>query len=818
MSLSEKIREQVINSFRAELSEHVQTMTQGLLALEQNTITGAQREETLADIFRAAHSLKGAARAVSVTAIEQLAHALENVLGRMQQGEFQPTTGLFTACYRAIDAIKAVQAAFEAGHTAPLQQALEAIVNLDLLQKETTSDSDESQPETIFHSINSPATDDTNLTRGKSTEKAIKDGLANLSEALSQTEQVEAVSQATSEVTPEPKPVQNLPVPAQNPPVGINVDETIRVSVKKLDMLMAQLSELLISKIHADQLLSEIQNAREFTANWQKEWLMTRNSYTWIMRQNGNPILHPNAPTRLSKEIAKLLAYVNYSQDNLRQMSGIINTLVQQHQSDVMQMSLVIDRLEDEIKRVRMLPLSMITDSFGLMVRDLAQTAGKKVVFEVRGGDVELDKSVLEKIKDPLIHLLRNAVDHGIENPEKRVAAGKPSQGTIVLSAEAIGREVVISVSDDGAGLNIDAIRQSAVRRGIAHTQEMTHDELVQLIYTVGFSTSPIVTDVSGRGIGLDIVRRNIEQLHGKVNVNWKPGMRTRFTLTIPLTLTSSNALLVRASDQWFAIPLTTIERILHIRPEEVTTVGKTETIPFEGQQIMLARLNNVLELPLEENSPEADTWPVVILSSAGRKIAFIVDELGGEQEVVVKTLGKQFIYLGGIAGAHLMGNGDVLLVLNVADIIKLALRGNQSSVLIPSTTNNNKQTTAVQKRSILIVDDSITTRTLEKNILEAAGYNVLLAINGIEALNTIRSSDLPDLVITDVAMPRMDGFILTERIKSEPRTSKIPVILVTSLDSPTDKARGIDCGADAYIVKSSFDQENLLETIQQLI
>jgi two-component system, chemotaxis family, sensor kinase CheA len=742
---------------------------------------------------------------------------LEDVLGGIQHGEFQLTTGLFTACYRALDAIQAVMTAYEAGQTTPPQQALEALVNLDLLQKEPASDELEILPDDLDEKTTQP--ENNNARRGKSSERAIKDGLANLTEALGQGDLPENMNDEIRVVNGEDKMQPDNPAPARISPSGIVIDETIRVSVKKLDSLMAQLSELLITKIHADQLLSQLQHAREFTKLWQKEWLITRNSYSWLERQNGDRISHLNASPRFNKELATVLSYVNSTQDGLRDLSGIINALLQQHQSDVMQMALVIDRLEDEIKRVRMLPLNTITESFGLMVRDLAQAAGKKAVLEIRGGEVELDKGVLEKIKDPIVHMLRNAVDHGIELPEKRVAAGKPAQGAIILSAEAIGREVTISVTDDGAGLNVDAIRQAAIRRGIEHTEEMNIDELVQLIYAVGFSTSRFITDVSGRGIGLDIVRRNTEQLHGKVHVDWKPGVHTRFTLTLPLTLTSTHALLVRASDQWFAIPLNTIERNQYIQPEDVNSIGTNHTILYEGQQIMIVRLSNVLEIHSGQNDQDGLSLPVVILSSMGRRMAFVVEELGDEQEVVVKALGKQFVYLGGIAGAHLMGNGTVLLVLNVADLIKLALRGGTASAFKSGTTDNHKSTLVImKKKNILIVDDSITTRTLEKNILEAAGYNVQLAFNGMEALNTIRTGDCPDLVISDVVMPRMDGFELTKRIKGESRTAKIPVILVTSLDSPTDKARGIDCGADAYIVKSSFDQGNLLDTIQQLI
>ncbi|HEY74462.1 MAG: hypothetical protein DRJ03_05850 [Chloroflexi bacterium] len=756
MSLAAKIREQLINSFRAELGDHVQTMTDGLLALEQDSVAGEERGAAQENIFRAAHSLKGAARAVGVTMVEQLAHALEDVLDRMQHDDIELRPELFTSCYQALDAIQAVQSAYESGELTPPPQALQALAGLESFRSGAPAALKIEQAE-----INTPPTDAT-------------------------------------------------PTPA-----GHEGDETIRVSVNKLDALMAQLSELVVTKIHAEQRLAQLRQSQELVALWQREWLATRSAYGRLLRLPSVGSGH----TGLGKDMDRVLGYVGASQERLREMGAMISTLAREYANDTMQMSLVIDELEQEIKRIRMLPLSNITGPFRRMVRDLAREANKEAVLQIVGGDTEMDKQILEQIKNPLIHLLRNAVDHGIESPQERAVAGKPRRGAITLTAEQLGQEVVICVSDDGAGLDSEAIRQAIARRNKVGAQslQLNKAELIEAIFNIGVSTSPIITDISGRGVGLDVVRRNVEALRGRIDVDWSPGAGSTFTLTLPLRLTSSRGLLVRVSDETFAIPLNSIEHIMQVSPQKIQPLEGRDTIRYNGRPVRLVRLNDVLMLPRASVQRDEAYIPVVILAAAERYMAFAVDELTGEQEVVVKEMGKQLTRVGGITGATVMTNGEVVLILNVADLIKLGLRSERRSIFATSAEAEPPKATRAQQH-ILIVDDSITTRTLEKNILEAVGYTVQLATDGQEALNNIAAEGVPDLVVSDVAMPRLNGFELTQRIKENPDTNHVPVILVTSLDSAEDKARGIEAGADAYITKSSFDQTNLLETIEQLI
>lgn len=836
MSLAAKVREQLIASFRAELAEHVQTMNAGLLALEQGTVTGEQRQTVLEDIFRAAHSLKGAARAMGVTMVEQLAHALESVLDDLQNGGIEPTTLLFTACYRTVDAIQVVQTSYEAGETTPPMEALQALAELEQARLATEAapkvdgpvvPEAPSEPEVAVVE-KAPVV----VVRPPSTPPIEKEvpvavpGPASQDAALTE-EDSQQVSALVSPV--------------------FGADETIRVSVSKLDALMAQLSELLVTKIRAEQRLAQIRHLHEFVSAWQKEWMVARSAYNRLTRHDVSGILGvrrlgpvevapgevPRGKTRdrvvgwesggvdtkVGKDMARLLNYAGTSQDWLREVNALINDLSRAYSNDTMHMSLVIDELEQEIKRVRMLPLTTITATFGRMVRDLAQESDKEAALQIVGGETELDKRVLEQIKDPLIHLLRNAVDHGIEPAPQREAAGKPRAGTVTLRAEQLGKDVVIRVSDDGGGLDLEAIRQTIARRSgkdvDVHT--LSEEDLKEAIFTSGISTSPIITDISGRGVGLDVVRRNVEALHGRIDVDSTPGKGTGFTLTLPLTLTSSRGLLVHVGVETFAIPHNAIEYIMQVRPREIMPLEGHDTVMYNGRPLTLARLGDVLNVAHVEGPHNGEPIPVVILAAAERRMAFAVDELAGEQEVVIKGLGKQLSRVGGIAGATLLGSGEVVLILNVADVIKLGLRGDRRSVLVALTRPTPTVEVRAQRR-VLVVDDSITTRTLEKNILEAAGYAVQLATDGQEALNAIAADGVPDLIVSDVVMPRLDGFGLTERVREDAHTAGVPIILVTSLDSPEDKARGIEVGADAYITKSSFDQNNLLETIEQLI
>ena len=869
MSLAGNIRDQLLKSFRAELAEHIRTMTDGLLALEQGRAdppTGVGKRETLDNTFRAAHSLKGAARAMGVTAIEQLAHSLENILDGLRRETMQPTADLYTACYQALDAIQAVQNAYEAGETTPPSQALIALSGLERIRTgapaPTAAPTPEpvaetkAAPEPVVETRAAPEPPARPVTAPPATPKTPGPVPAQASHsqppAKPPVQQPAAQTPAAKAPAAQP-PEQHAPVQVHEPvlqteapspiietPSESIIDETVRVDVQKLDTLMAHLSELLVGKIRLEQRRTQLRQVQILLNEWQRGWAPVRSAYNRLTHHQENGILGLHRPRsvdtfhgparkatdtnngelkdllEIGKDTSLLLRYASTSQERLREASSMVAELQRQYTADTMHISLVIDNLEQEIKRLRMLPLSTITSSFPRMVRDLAKQSRKEAVLIIIGGETELDRRILEGIKDPLVHLLRNAVDHGVEQPDRRRAMGKPRTGEITLSAEQSGKEVIIRISDDGSGLDLESIRHAVARHGRKDAPTMTDAELVDSIFSLGISTSRMITDISGRGVGLNVVRNNVENLQGRIQVDYKPGAGTTFTLTLPLALTGTRGLLVRSAGQLFVAPITSVERTLSVRPEDIFTLEGRDTIEYNGRPVTLVRLSDLLELPDRPVSEEKH-FSAIVMVVAERRMAFLVDELAGEQEVVVKDLGKQLARVAGIAGATVLGNGEVVLILNAADMMKLAAN-HQKTSLLESLQQEVTPDIMRSTKCILVVDDSITTRTLEKNILEAAGYNVKIAMDGYEALAIVRSPDRPDLVVTDIVMPRMNGFDLTRNIKDDPQTNSLPVILVTSLDSPEDKERGIEVKADAYIVKSSFDQVNLLETIEQLI
>ncbi len=777
MSLSEEVRARLLASFRAELAEHIQTLTDGLLALEQQTVAEDQRQPLLEDLFRAAHSLKGAARAIGLTSIEQLAHALEDVLNGLQKDTLSFSSALFTACYETLDAIRLVQATFESGSSTPPREALQALSTLATFKPDAQT------------------------------------AEAHTAAAADQPAQVAG--------SPDPiEPVREAGTPGAAADLLAGSDETIRINARRLDDLMTDLGELLVSKINAEQRQIQVWRAQALIADRRKSRSSIRRAYNRLAHSDRTRDDSGVARHTL-KDVRRVMKYLEEDWQRWRELDTLLSIVARTSADDLLHMSLTIDGLEESIKRARLLPLHTITGSFGRMIRDLAQASGKEALLHLSGTEIELDKHLLERIKDPLIHLLRNAVDHGIETPAERSAHGKPASGTITLKVTPLDRAVVIQVSDDGAGLNLAAIREAARRQGqmtaavSTAAEKLDEAELAELIFAPGFSTRATITNMSGRGVGLDIVRRNIEALNGRVAVEWAAGRGTTFTLTVPLTLVSARGLLVRASAETFTIPLNAIENVQRITTQQIISVGGRDALSWQGRTLMLVHLGDVLNLPRAQTITAEQHLPVVIIAAADRRLAVVVDELIGEQEIVSRGLGKQLVRVGGIMGASVTASGEALLILNAADLIKLAT-GSGPRPLIDLSAAASLAAPA-PRRHILIVDDSITTRSLEKNILEAAGYVVQLAIDGIEALD-LMANELPDLVISDIAMPRLDGLDLAQRIKSNEQTRHLPVILVTSFDSPEDKARGIEVGADAYIVKSGFDQNNLLETIRQLI
>ncbi|OHE70271.1 MAG: hypothetical protein A2413_02725 [Treponema sp. RIFOXYC1_FULL_61_9] len=474
---------------------------------------------------------------------------------------------------------------------------------------------------------------------------------------------------------------------------------------------------------------------------------------------------------------------------------------------------MVDDHLET-MKRIIMLPVSSLIQPFPKMVRDLAREQGKEVELSVIGAEIEMDKRILDELKGPLVHLVRNCVDHGIAKPESRTDRGKPPTGKITISFTAQnGRQMEILVSDDGEGIDEDNVKKAAVRMGVASRETAAGfgpDEVADLIFQSGISVSPIVTDISGRGLGLAIVREKIGKLNGEVSVRSERGSGTTFKLLVPLSLAVFRGILVRAAEGIFVLPTMNVERVSRTGRDQVKTVENRDTIIVAGRILPIVRLDDLLGV--RKTAGPSDRFPFAVLSFAGKRIAVRVDQVIDERQVVFKTLGPQLSRVRNISGATILGDGKVVPVLNISDLMKSAIRSPPETAMpIPSVD--------MPKRAgrILVAEDSITARSLIKNILESAGYKVSTAVDGMDAMTQAREGEF-DAVVSDVDMPRMSGFDLTAGIRGDPRLKKTPIILITALASRADRERGIEAGANAYIVKSSFDQSDLLETVRRFI
>ncbi len=581
------------------------------------------------------------------------------------------------------------------------------------------------------------------------------------------------------------KPAEEQPKKAETKPLPA---ETVRISKAKLDSVLLQAEEMISVKLASGQRAAELRELCASFALWKKEWAK----------------LNPESRS-------KLLEFLEWNQAYINSLEGRLTLIAKSAEYDSRQFGGMVYDLLDDMKKTLLLPFQTLLEIFPTFVRQLSHDQGKDVELVMQGEEIEIDRRILEEMKDPLIHLVRNCIDHGIEIPDGRRLKKKPQQGTLRLAISARnGSKIEILVSDDGAGINSSKVKAAAVKRGIISAEaaeKLSEQQALSLIFLSGVSTSQIITEVSGRGLGLAIVREKVEKLNGSVFFETKLDAGTTFRIIVPLTLATFRGLLVRAGEHMFVLPVTNVERVVRIEKDEIKTVENRPTLSLNGEIFSLARLSDVLGLTCGNTSDK--TVQAVILGFAEKRMAFIVDEVLNEQEVLVKSLGRQLPRVRNIAGATVLGTGKVVPILNVHDLIKSGVKATVAPV---------QAADEIEKRnSILVVEDSITARTLLKNILESAGYDVKTAIDGMDAFTALKTSDF-DLVVSDVNMPRMNGFELTSKIRSDSKLKEMPVVLVTGLESREDKEHGIEVGANAYIVKSSFEQSNLLEVVQRLI
>jgi two-component system chemotaxis sensor kinase CheA len=771
----------LLSTFKDEAEEHLRAISSGLLELEKSP--QAEKQQAIVEkVFREAHSLKGAARAVNLKEVETLCQSLENVFARLKRGDAVLRPALFDALHATVDTASALARSAGSASGEPAKSRQDQVLQrLDAALRGEPPEPPRREPERAAE---------------------------------------------MEEPGAPPRPPQTIRDSALTPPgptVQPTSEETVRISAAKLNALLLQAEELLGARLAVAQRALELREASASLLDWQKrrskQQTEVRAVQLWLDRK-----VVPNQPSapaeneqRLSAPLKRLIEFLEWNDGVIHALHARLAALAQSAQQDHRALAGMVNALNQDMKKVLMLPMSSLLEGFPKLVRDLSRDRGTEAQLSIRGAEIEVDRRILEEMKDPLIHLIRNCIDHGIENPRERIQKGKPSGGTIGLGiSQRNGDKVEIRISDDGAGIDADKIRAAALKLGIVSSEEVKNlDEqgVTSLIFQSGVSTSPMITDLSGRGLGLAIVREKVEKLGGDVFVETARDRGTSFRLVLPLTLASFRGVVVRAEEALFVFPSSHVERAVRVRKDDIQTVENRETLRLNGEVVSLVPLSGALALPRKKSAGgQADHHHAVLVRLLNQRLAFLVDEVIENQEVLVKGLGRQLARVRNIAGAAVLGTGKVVPVLNVPDLVKSAVQVGAAPALSPVAREAPER-----RRPVLVVEDSITARSLLKNILESAGYDVQTAVDGVDALTALKAGEF-GLVVSDVDMPRMNGFDLTTRIRGDKRLGDLPVVLVTALESREDRERGIDAGANAYIVKSSFDQSNLLEAIRRLI
>jgi len=784
----------LLATFRVEAEEHVSAICAGLIELEKVS-SPERRMEIIESIFREAHSLKGAARSVNLVRIESACQSLEGLFARLKAHEVSLSPELFDRLHHMADTLSALLSDPGA----------------------EVARSERSRPPQI---PDAPEVAKTPLSEsGLQGSQRIEKGLATSGTAPRLPSEDVMDPRHFDPRHFEPRHFDSGHFDSGHFADASGLPQTLRVPMSKVDSLLRQAEEFIPAKATAVQRIVELREIGASLASWAKEWKRVRPQARAIPkplngeRRSSEEGRSSNGHTATLSQVAKVLAFLDRNESTLHSVENKLAVLGKHLENDRRVLDRRVDEFVEDMKRVSMVPFSTLLESFPKLVRDLCRDCGKDADLKIAGGEIEADRRILEEMKDPLIHLVRNCIDHGIETLKEREERGKTLRATITIAISPKSADKVeIVVADDGAGVDVQKVRAVAVKLGVISPedgQQMDEQQATPLIFKSGVSTSPMITVVSGRGLGLAIVQEKAEKVGGSVSVEAQLGVGTAFRLILPLTLARFRGVLVRVGENLFVLPTRHVQRVVRVSRDEIKSAENRETIEVDGRAASLVRLGDVLGIVQGNTGPDPKgKVPVLVIAWAGEQIVFLVDEVLGEREVLVKSLGRQLPRVRNVAGATLLGTGKVLPVLNVADLMRSAIR------MTPVTSLHE---TEGAPKSILVAEDSITARTLLKNILESAGYRVKAAVDGAEALGVLARESF-DLVVSDVEMPRMSGFDLTAKIRADKRLNSLPVVLITALESRHDRERGADAGANAYIVKSSFDQGNLLEVVRRLI
>ncbi|MEO5336284.1 MAG: response regulator [Magnetospirillum sp. WYHS-4] len=743
------IRAKLLAAFQVEYKDHLEFIRQAMGKVESGEAPAGALP--LDEVFRRAHSLKGAARATDLKPVETLAHRLETLFGRLRTNKATLDAGALTVVRQTGDAIEDWVAAFTKGHAPP--DPTEAIAALDAYLAVEPTPPPPSPPS-----------------------------------------------------TPPPSPAPGPgATPEAPPPVVVRAEDAVRVRTASLDRLLRSAGQILTENLGQAAVTQRLRAIEQDIASLERGWQVLRHLDLGASAiQSGDPKADAAADRRIS-----------IMEQHIRALGREARAIRLMQQKAAWNFRQLGSELQEGIRLVRMTPAEDLFGDFRKMMRDMARDEGKDIDFRLNGLSVEADRLVFQALKDPVMHMLRNAVFHGIESPEERAAKGKEVRGRIGLRFEVHGSRLVLLVDDDGRGIDIAKIARRGVEDGVLSEDDAAMAnarDLVRHIFRAGFSTADGVTDLAGRGMGMSVVYEAVGQLSGSLEVVEKDGPGTCFRIEVPLSVSSHRLLLVTCEDRIYGIPTQGIERVMRARASDAQTVEGRPTLMVEGHQIPLRGLGELLGLPGAEVRTQDGVMSILVLRSGDLRAAVAVDSFVVIRDAVIKDLGLPRFSGSKAVGGILMEDGTVAVVLSPLEMAEAFRQQGGSLGLVTA-----ERKAAPRVPTILVVDDSITTRTLEKSILEAHGYKVRLAVDGMDALMQLRG-EAADLVVSDVEMPRIDGFSLLKELKKDRNLAHIPVILCTSLRRDEDLERGYSLGAEAYLVKQKFDHRELLETIEQIL
>ena len=800
--------QEILEDFLVEAFEMIEQLDNDLIELENSP----NDLDLLNRIFRVAHTIKGSSSFLNFDVLTHLTHHMEDVLNKARKGELSITPEVMDVVLESTDKMKGLlEHIRETGSdegaidVAPTVKRLEAILTGGEASEEPSAPAETPEPEPeekdlsemseeevdaeIERLLAQRQEEDRQRREAKKTSESAADiqeseekDLSEMSEEeveaeierllaqrqeedrqrreakKAQQEKEAAVLPAKEEKAPASKPqkkAESKPAPKER---KTTVEQTIRVDVKRLDDLMNLIGELVLGKNRLLKIYDDVEERYE-------------------------------------------------GEQFLEELNQVVSSV-----------SLVTTDLQIAVMKTRMLPIGKVFNKFPRMVRDLSRELHKEIDLIISGEETELDKSIVEEIGDPLVHIIRNSCDHGIEQPQERIEKGKPAKGTVQLKAYNEGNHIIIEIVDDGKGLDADMLKMKAVEKGLISEKEadqMSDKEAYMLIFKPGFSTAAQVTNVSGRGVGMDVVRSNIEKLNGIIEIDSEVGVGTTLKLKIPLTLAIIQSLLVSVQEEYYAIPLASVLETVRITPDEIQSVEGRSVLRLRDEVLSLVHLADLFDV--ERVFSMGEHAYVVIIGIAETKIGLIVDSLIGQEEVVIKSLGEYLKGIEGIAGATIRGDGRVTLIVDVGALMDMAKNVKSSMQNLEDTASKSEKNSPADY-NILVVDDSNTDRAIMKKALEPLGVSITEATNGVEALNLMKDGSKSfDAALVDIEMPRMDGYTLAGEIRKFNKFKMVPLIAVTSRTSRSDRMRGVEVGMTEYITKP-YTPEYLMNVVARNI